>query len=150
MFHWLFKMKKGIASTFFIQKKPSLQNAASDSSDHEHIFHVITQLHIVISCYQNTLHKTPWVFGKRLQIIKYSQVCYNCAIPWLPSFVTKSLRKCQNKIMLLDCWKLLGSPFLSSKQYEIYKAKSKNMHKYLILRWNYRTITIISYQNPTH
>jgi len=40
MFRWLFKVKKAIASTFFIQKKPSLQNAASDSWDHEHIFHV--------------------------------------------------------------------------------------------------------------
>jgi len=39
-------------------KQPLLQNAISDSSDHEHIFHVITQLRTLISWYQNSLHKT--------------------------------------------------------------------------------------------
>jgi len=39
--------------------KPLLQNAASHYSDHVHIFHVITQLHTLISWYWNTLHKTP-------------------------------------------------------------------------------------------
>ena len=33
--------------------------------------------------------------------------------------------------MLLYCWELLGSPLLSSKQYEIYNAKFENMHKNL-------------------
>jgi len=51
-------MKKEITSTVFTRKKPVLQNAAFDSSDHEHIFHVITQLHTLTSWYQNTLHKT--------------------------------------------------------------------------------------------
>jgi hypothetical protein len=47
-----------ITSTLFTRKKPLLQNAASDSSDLEHIFYVITQLHTHISWYRNTLHKT--------------------------------------------------------------------------------------------
>jgi hypothetical protein len=46
MFHWLFKMKKWISSTFFPRKKSLLQNAASDSSDQEHILYVMTISHI--------------------------------------------------------------------------------------------------------
>jgi len=50
-------MKKWITSTVFTRKKPLLYNAVSDSSDHEHIFHVITQLHTLISWNWNTLQK---------------------------------------------------------------------------------------------
>jgi len=52
-------MKKWITSIVFTRKKPLLQIAASASSDHKHIFHVITQLHTFPSWYQNTLHKSP-------------------------------------------------------------------------------------------
>jgi hypothetical protein len=50
----------GKMENFYIHhlKEALLQNAASVSSVLEHIFHVITQLHVFISWYQNTLHKT--------------------------------------------------------------------------------------------
>jgi len=51
-------MKKWFTSTF-TRKNPLLKNAASDSSHHEHIFHMITKLHTLISWYRSTLNKSP-------------------------------------------------------------------------------------------